>query len=68
MILLMSSQCSLPSLFTIASPDFRHLVQEVKDKMIDFIPTFETTFYLGYCRDNMSMETRDALLVSQMQE
>ena len=51
-----------------AAQDFRHLVQEEKEKVTDFISRLERTLCLAYGHDSMSAEKRDALLFGQLQE
>ena len=51
-----------------AAQDFRHLAQEGKEKVTDFIRRLEKTFCLAYGQESMSTETRDALLYGQLQE
>ena len=51
-----------------AAQDFRHLAQEGKEKVTDFICRLEKTFRLAYGQESMSTETRDALLYGQLQE
>lgn len=51
-----------------AAQDFRHLVQEDKEKVTDFNHRLERTFRLAYGNDSMMAETRDALLLAQMQD
>ena len=52
----------------LAAQDFRHTVQGETEGVADFIRRLERTFRIAYGRDNMSSETRDTLLHSQLQE
>ena len=51
-----------------AAQDFRHLMQEDKEKVIDFIHRLEWTFWLAYGHDKLLPEARDGVLFPQMQE
>ena len=53
---------------SLAAQDFRHLVQQEAESVGDFIQRLERTFQIAYGRDQMSKETRDTLLHSQLQE
>ncbi|KAL5503167.1 hypothetical protein EMCRGX_G010075 [Ephydatia muelleri] len=53
---------------TLAAQDFRHLCQDEKESVSEYIRKLERTFRVAYGRDNMSQETRDTLLLGQMQE
>lgn len=53
---------------TLAAQDVRHLCQDDKESVSEFIRKLEHTFRVAYGRDNMSQETRDTLLFGQMQE
>ena len=52
----------------LAAQDFRHLSQGDKETVAELVLRLERTFRIAYGRDNMSSETRDALLYSQLQE
>jgi len=52
----------------LAAQDFRHTVQGETEGVADFIRHLECTFRIAYGRDNMSSETRNTLLHSQLQE
>ena len=51
----------------IAAQDFRRLMQEDKQQVMDFICKLEQTFWLAYAHDNLLPETRDTMLLAQMQ-
>ena len=53
---------------TLAAHDFRHVQQKMQESVSDFITHLERMFQIAYGRDNMSVETREALLHSQLQE
>ena len=52
----------------LAAQDFRHLSQGDKETVAELVLRLERTFRIAYGRDNMSSETRDTLLYSQLQE
>ena len=52
----------------VAAQDFRHLSQGEAELVSDFIRRLERTFQVTYGRDSMSVETRETLLHSQLQE
>lgn len=52
----------------LAVHDFRHLAQGKKETVSELIRRLERTFRIAYGRDSMSVETRDALLYSQLQD
>ena len=52
----------------LAAQDFRHTRQEDKQPVATFIRRLERTFQVAYGHDSMSVETRDTLLHSQLQE
>ena len=51
-----------------AAQDFRHLSQADTESVANYIRRLERTFRVAYGRDNMSKETRETLLHSQLQE
>ena len=52
----------------LAAQDFRHAVQGELQSVADFIWKLERTFQIAYGRDDISRETRDTFLHSQLQE
>ena len=52
----------------LADQDFRHLTQGERVSVDELIQRLERTFRIAYRREAMSVETRDALLYSQLQE
>ena len=52
----------------LAVQDFCHSAQGEKETVSELIRRLERTFRIGYGHDSMSVETRDALLYSQLQE
>ena len=52
----------------LAVQDFRHPSQGDKETVAELALRLERTFRIAYGRDNMSSETRDALLYNQLQE
>ena len=57
-----------PSTKAVAAQDFRHAAQRDTESVQDFIRRVERTFRTAYGRDPMSSETRDTLLLCQLQE
>ena len=57
-----------PVSLTLAAQDFRHLVQGEDEKVADYISRLEHKFKLAFGRENMSTETRNALLHGQLQD
>ena len=53
---------------SLAAQDFRHMMQQETEPVSDFIQRLERIFQIAYGRDQMSKETRDTLLHSQLQE
>ncbi len=53
---------------TMAAQDFRHTHQKDTETVADFIRRLERTFRIAYGGDAMSLETREAILHSQLQE
>ena len=51
-----------------AAQDFRHTTQKDTETVPDFIRRLEWTFRVAYRCDNLSLETREALLYGQMQD
>jgi len=51
-----------------AAQDFRHLAQEEKEKVTNFIRRLVRTFHLAYGHNSMSPKTRDTLWFGQLQE
>ena len=52
----------------LAAQDFRHTAQRESEPVSDFVRRLERTFQIAYGRDGMSVETRNTLLHSQLQE
>ena len=52
----------------IAVQEFRHMAQKSKEQVTDFIRRLEQTFRRAYGREQITAETRDALLQGQLQE
>ena len=50
----------------IAATDFRHAVQAEGEPVADYIRRIERLFQLAYGRDNLSSETRETMLHSQL--
>lgn len=57
-----------PVSLTLAAQDFRHLMQGDDEKVADFIRRLEHKFKLAFGRENMSVETRNALLHGELQD
>ena len=57
-----------PGAKTLAAQDFRHARQHGAESVGEFIRRLERTFQVAYGRDHMSSETRDTLLLCQLQE
>ena len=57
-----------PGTKAMAAQDFRHLSQADTESVANYIRRLERTFRVAYGRDNMSKETRETLLHSQLQE
>lgn len=53
---------------TLAAQDFRHMFQKDTEQVADFIRRLEKTFRIAYGHEKMSSETRDMLLLGQLQE
>jgi hypothetical protein len=53
---------------TLAAQEFRRVSQGQDESIADCIRRLEKMFRMAYGRDKISVETRDALLFSQMQE
>ena len=51
---------------SLAAQDFRHLVQQKGESLSDFMPRLNRTYQIAYSREQMSKETRDTLLYSQV--
>ena len=51
----------------LAAQDFRHAVQGESECVSDYIRRLERLFQLAYGRDKIGVETREALLHSQLQ-
>ena len=52
----------------LAAQDFRHTSQRENESTADFIRRLERTFKVAYGYDSMSVETRETILYSQLQE
>ena len=53
----------------LAAQDFRHTAQRESEPVSDFVRCLErSAFQIAYGRDGMSVETRNTLLHSQLQE
>ena len=52
---------------TLSALDFHHAMQKDSETVADYIQHLERTFQIGFGRDKMSIETRNALLHSQLQ-
>ena len=48
--------------------DFRHATQEMRESVAEYIRRLEKLFQAAYGRDDLSVETRQTLLYSQLQE
>ena len=57
-----------PGSKTMAAQDFSHSVQRSGEPVTDFIRRLEKTYQIAYGKDNMNVETRDALLYGQLYE
>ena len=57
-----------PGSRALAAQDFRHSAQRNDEPIADYIRRLEQTFRTAYGRDSMSIETRETLLHSQLQE
>ena len=57
-----------PGSRTLSAHEFRHAVQKDAETVADYILRLEQTYKKAYGRDQMSTETRDTLLCSQLQE
>ena len=53
---------------SLAAQDFRHMMQHETESVSDFIQRLENFFQIAYGRDQLSKETQDTLLHSQLQE
>ena len=52
----------------LAGQDFRHATQESSESVVNYMCRLERLFQIAYGRDNLSAETCNALLYSQLQE
>ena len=52
----------------VVAQDFRHMLQRGGEIVADFVSCLEKTFLRAYGHENMSAETRDALLYGQLHE
>lgn len=52
----------------LAAQDFRHSMQKDDESVADFVRRMERFFQTAYGRDNLSVETRETILYSQLQE
>lgn len=52
----------------LAAQDFRHAVQDNAEPVADYIRRLERLFQIAYGRDNLTTETRETFLHSQLQE
>ena len=57
-----------PGSKVLAAQDFRHIAQDEKEKVSNFIYRLEKTFCKEYGHDELLPDTRDALLYAQLQE
>ena len=57
-----------PGSRALAAQDFRNSAQRKDEPIADYIRRLEQTFRTAYGRDSMSIETRETLLHSQLQE
>ena len=57
-----------PGSQALAAQEFRHLSQQDKESVSDFITRLEKTFRMAHGREEISVETRGAFLYAQMQE
>ena len=56
-----------PGSCALAAQDFRNAVQWDKESVSDYITRLERSFQIVYGREHLSVETRDAFLLSQLQ-
>ena len=52
----------------LAGQDFRHAMQEGSESVADFVRRLERLFQIAYGREGLTVQTRDTLLYSQLQE
>ena len=52
----------------LAAQDFRHATQKNSETVADYILRMERAFQLAYGRDGMLRETRETMLLTQLQE
>ena len=52
----------------LAAQDFRHATQKKSEMVADYIRRMERAFQLAYGRDGMLRETRETMLLTQLQE
>ena len=52
----------------LAGQDFRHATQETGESVAEYVRRLERLFQVAYGRDGLSVETRQTLLYSQLQE
>ena len=52
----------------LAGQDFRHATQEMGESVAEYIRRLERLFQAAYGHDGLSVETRQTLLYSQLQE
>ena len=57
-----------PGSRVLATQDFRHASQEAGETVSTFVRRLERTFRIAYGAENLSTETRDALLYAQLQD
>ena len=57
-----------PARKTMAAQDFRHSAQKSGECVPDFIRKLEKTYQIANGKDDLSQDTRDALLYSQLYE
>ena len=57
-----------PGSKALASQDFRHALQRESESVSDYVMRLERLFQIAYGREGMSIETREALLYSQLHE
>ena len=57
-----------PGSRVLAGQDFRHTAQRDGEAVSDFVRRLEWTFHVAYGRDQMSTETKEAILYGQLQE
>jgi len=56
-----------PGSKVLATQDFRHAIQKDEESVADYIRRVEHYFQIAYGHDNLSVETREAMLFGQLQ-